>query len=453
MPKYASKSRRTTSRTDASKSPRSAKDDRSARLASVLSTRLSYASWKVSRGWIQQNLAEVENLYSSRFKQQARARELSASTNSAASKTSFASIHAPFSNAHLDSQSYASGAGGIEISEYSETQPFGSYYTTSFETPLPAAVFTENAAPYSHLRQSESEQMPIGFPESRVDATPVQACPSPSMYAYLASPALGGSPGGTFGTPRANGHFAAPRGSISHPAKPPADFWRGTESTSGTRIGAAKGSEDLIMGNPGALISNETEHSLGTPGITAASGAHYFPTTVSTNSGLLPPAGITNDASSSPSKRLIRDFKALSRDPPSGVSGAPLPDNILMWNAVIFGPPETPFEDGTFRLVLTFEDSYPNRPPTVRFLSKMFHPNVYANGELCLDILQNRWSPTYDVSAILTSIQSLLHDPNPNSPANAEAANLYQENYKEYCKRVRATVEQSWLDDSEHPGA
>jgi ubiquitin-conjugating enzyme E2 A len=53
--------------------------------------------------------------------------------------------------------------------------------------------------------------------------------------------------------------------------------------------------------------------------------------------------------------------------------------------------------------------------PTVKFLSKMFHPNVYANGELCLDILQNRWSPTYDVAAILTSVQSLLHDPNPNS--------------------------------------
>ena len=44
----------------------------------------------------------------------------------------------------------------------------------------------------------------------------------------------------------------------------------------------------------------------------------------------------------------------------------------------------------------------------------MFHPNVYNTGELCLDILQNRWSPTYDVAAILTSIQSLLHDPNPN---------------------------------------
>jgi len=43
----------------------------------------------------------------------------------------------------------------------------------------------------------------------------------------------------------------------------------------------------------------------------------------------------------------------------------------------------------------------------------MFHPNIYANGELCLDILQNRWSPTYDVAAILTSVQSLLNDPNP----------------------------------------
>jgi ubiquitin-conjugating enzyme E2 A len=71
---------------------------------------------------------------------------------------------------------------------------------------------------------------------------------------------------------------------------------------------------------------------------------------------------------------------------------------------------------------------------------------VYADGKLCLDILQNRWSPTYDVSAVLTSIQSLLHDPNPNSPANAEAAQLYQESRQEYVKRVRTIVEKSWKE-------
>lgn len=99
---------------------------------------------------------------------------------------------------------------------------------------------------------------------------------------------------------------------------------------------------------------------------------------------------------------------SLQEDPPTGVSGAPTDNNIMIWNAVIFGPHDTPFEDGTFKLTIEFTEEYPNKPPTVRFVSKMFHPNVYADGGICLDILQNRWSPTYDVSAILTSIQVII---------------------------------------------
>lgn len=122
----------------------------------------------------------------------------------------------------------------------------------------------------------------------------------------------------------------------------------------------------------------------------------------------------------------------MQTDPPAGVSASPIPDNVMTWfvaphtsitgdmqgaivnhvslpslyrNAVIIGPADTPFEDGTFRLVMQFEEQYPNKPPQVKFISQMFHPNVYATGELCLDILQNRWSPTYDVAAVLTSIQ------------------------------------------------
>uniref|UniRef100_A0A8C0BS08 E2 ubiquitin-conjugating enzyme n=1 Tax=Buteo japonicus TaxID=224669 RepID=A0A8C0BS08_9AVES len=144
--------------------------------------------------------------------------------------------------------------------------------------------------------------------------------------------------------------------------------------------------------------------------------------------------------------RLVPASGLLQEDPPVGVSGAPSENNIMQWNAVIFGPEGTPFEDGTFKLVIEFSEEYPNKPPTVRFLSKMFHPNVYADGSICLDILQNRWSPTYDVSSILTSIQSLLDEPNPNSPANSQAAQLYQENKREYEKRVSAIVEQSWND-------
>ena len=151
-------------------------------------------------------------------------------------------------------------------------------------------------------------------------------------------------------------------------------------------------------------------------------------------------------------RRLMRDFKSLQQDPPAGVSAAPTENNIMIWNAVIFGPPDTPFEDGRFKLTLEFTEEYPMKPPTVKFVSEMFHPNVYANGGICLDILQNQWSPSYDVAAILTSIQSLLDQPNPNSPANYLAAQLYRENRREYEKLVAATVEQSrrnFQDDDE----
>ncbi|TKC39617.1 hypothetical protein EI555_004991, partial [Monodon monoceros] len=134
------------------------------------------------------------------------------------------------------------------------------------------------------------------------------------------------------------------------------------------------------------------------------------------SSAALPPAGTrelgvcptpdpARDMSTPARRRLMRDFKRLQEDPPAGVSGAPSENNIMVWNAVIFGPEGTPFEDGTFKLTIEFTEEYPNKPPT-----------------------------------------SLLDEPNPNSPANSQAAQLYQENKREYEKRVSAIVEQSWRD-------
>ena len=114
----------------------------------------------------------------------------------------------------------------------------------------------------------------------------------------------------------------------------------------------------------------------------------------------------------------------------------------MLWHAVMFGPEDTPWEGGTFKPTLQFTEEYPNKAPTVKFATKMFHPNIYAEGRFfCLDILQNQWSPIYDVAAVLTSIQSLLCDPNPNSPANSEAAMLFRDSVREYNKRVQLVVE------------
>jgi len=119
----------------------------------------------------------------------------------------------------------------------------------------------------------------------------------------------------------------------------------------------------------------------------------------------------------------------------------------MRWHAVIFGPEGTLWDGAILRLSLDFSEEFPNKPPTVRFLTPLFHPNVYADGAICLDVLQNQWSPIYDVAAVLTSVQSLLPDPNPASPANAEAARLFVDDRRGYNARVRACVEATWVDD------
>ena len=59
----------------------------------------------------------------------------------------------------------------------------------------------------------------------------------------------------------------------------------------------------------------------------------------------------------------------------------------MKWDAVIFGPDESPWEGGIFELTMEFTEIYPNKSPIVKFKKAIFHPNVYNDGSICLDIL------------------------------------------------------------------
>mmetsp|Transcript_19281 Transcript_19281/g.58157 ORF Transcript_19281/g.58157 Transcript_19281/m.58157 type:complete len:155 (+) Transcript_19281:104-568(+) len=149
-------------------------------------------------------------------------------------------------------------------------------------------------------------------------------------------------------------------------------------------------------------------------------------------------------SSSSSSLRLMSDLKTMKQNPPEGVSASPMSDeNLYVWGGTVFGPDDTAWEGGIYSMRLTFTEQYPDKPPRVRFTSEMFHPNIYPDGTLCMDLIQDNWSPIYSVCSILIAIRSLLTDPNCASPANPEAAHLYQTDKKQYSRRVRRVAEKS----------
>ncbi|CAH9072371.1 unnamed protein product [Cuscuta europaea] len=134
-------------------------------------------------------------------------------------------------------------------------------------------------------------------------------------------------------------------------------------------------------------------------------------------------------------KRLQSELMALMMSGESGVSAFPEEDNIFCWKGTITGSKDTVFEGTEYKLSLTFPNEYPFKSPKVKFETACFHPNVDVYGNICLDILQDKWSSAYDVRTILLSIQSLLGEPNISSPLNTQAAALWG-NQEEYRKMV-----------------
>ena len=128
------------------------------------------------------------------------------------------------------------------------------------------------------------------------------------------------------------------------------------------------------------------------------------------------------------SKRLAQEIKDLEKSPVPHCSAGPSGNNMMKWDATIIGPPDTPYEGGIFKLSIDFSHDYPFKPPTIKFITKIYHCNINSNGGICLDILNKNWSPALTISKVLISICSLLSDPNPNDPLVYEIADLYKQN-------------------------
>lgn len=135
--------------------------------------------------------------------------------------------------------------------------------------------------------------------------------------------------------------------------------------------------------------------------------------------------------------RIRKELADIQKDPPVNCSAGPIGEDLFLWEGVIFGPDDSPYAGGVFKVQIQFPKEYPFRPPVVTFLTKIYHPNIAPSGAICLDILKSQWSPALTISKVLLSILSLLTDANPNDPLVPEIAQIYRENRAEYNEKAR----------------
>lgn len=139
-------------------------------------------------------------------------------------------------------------------------------------------------------------------------------------------------------------------------------------------------------------------------------------------------------------KALQVEMNNIRKDPIEGVLIELQDDeNMFDWDVGVFGPPKTLYEGGYFKAKIKFPQDYPYSPPSFKFLTKMWHPNIYETGDVCISILhppvddpqsgelpQERWNPTQNVRTIMLSVISMLNEPNTSSPANVDASVMFR---------------------------
>ncbi|XP_059645991.1 ubiquitin-conjugating enzyme E2 22-like [Cornus florida] len=136
-------------------------------------------------------------------------------------------------------------------------------------------------------------------------------------------------------------------------------------------------------------------------------------------------------------KQLAKELKNLDETPPEGIKVGVNDDDFSTIYADIEGPAGTPYANGVFRMKLILSRDFPQSPPRGYFVTKIFHPNIATNGEICVNTLKKDWNPSLGLRHVLIVVRCLLIEPFPESALNEQAGKMLLENYEEYARHAR----------------
>lgn len=136
-------------------------------------------------------------------------------------------------------------------------------------------------------------------------------------------------------------------------------------------------------------------------------------------------------------RMVTKELAELEKNPPEGIRVTLNDSDVTDIHAIIDGPEETPYSGGAFEVKLILNRNFPQEPPKGYFVTKIFHPNVSSQGEICVNTLKRDWQPSYGIQHILLTIKCLLIVPNPESALNEEAGKLLLEHYDDYFSRAK----------------
>ena len=97
--------------------------------------------------------------------------------------------------------------------------------------------------------------------------------------------------------------------------------------------------------------------------------------------------------------------------------------NVLVWTAVIRPTEAGPYKEGSFLVQLTFPTEYPFKPPTVQFITPIYHPNVDEKGQVCLPVISpQNWKPATKIKQVLICLHCLINKPELDHPLRSDLA-------------------------------